>query len=457
MASSVARLLDILLVIASGIGAYDLRFGVWHLTVPFSYGYLMTFAVLLTAFIFPEMGIYQSWRARGFMPAIGRMTSAWILVFVGLLVFLTMGHEAQRYSRLFLLIWFFAGGAAWILERGLRRALLRSLRQRGYNHKRVVVVGCRSRAQDLIRRAMSGSEEGFDVVAVFCPIEQEGSVMEGLPVKPVAELPAFLRTTVIAEIWIAVPLEQSAVIANLLASLPHDMANIRYAPDTMGLLLLNHGVTEILQVPMIDLLASPMVGRNRALKAFEDRVLAAVILLIIAPLLFLVACAVKLTSPGPVLFRQKRHGWDGREITVLKFRTMVVHSEPEGVVTQATRHDARLTPIGGFLRRTSLDELPQFINVLQGRMSIVGPRPHALAHNDQYRLLINGYMLRHKVKPGITGWAQVHDLRGATETVDQMRARVALDLHYIEHWSLAFDFKIIMRTIAMVLGQRNAY
>jgi putative colanic acid biosynthesis UDP-glucose lipid carrier transferase len=202
---------------------------------------------------------------------------------------------------------------------------------------------------------------------------------------------------------------------------------------------------------------SPFYGADGLIKRVSDIVLASAILMLISPLLLGVAIAVKLSSPGPVLFRQRRYGLDGREITVYKFRSMAV-LEDGVVVTQATRGDRRVTPLGAFLRRSSLDELPQFINVLQGRMSVVGPRPHAVAHNEMYRKLIRSYMIRHKVRPGITGLAQVNGLRGETDTLDKMRARIECDLAYLRNWSLLLDLKIVLMTIVIVLKkQKNAY
>jgi putative colanic acid biosynthesis UDP-glucose lipid carrier transferase len=204
------------------------------------------------------------------------------------------------------------------------------------------------------------------------------------------------------------------------------------------------------------MLETPFTGINSLMKRVSDIVISSIILILIAPILLVVAIGVKLSSPGPAIFKQKRNGLDGDEITVYKFRSM--RSQDNGaVVKQATRGDSRITPFGAFLRRTSLDELPQFINVLQGRMSIVGPRPHAVAHNEQYRSLIRAYMVRHKVKPGITGWAQVNGLRGETETVEKMKARVEYDLEYLRNWSVGFDLRIILRTITLVLFDRNAY
>jgi putative colanic acid biosynthesis UDP-glucose lipid carrier transferase len=209
-------------------------------------------------------------------------------------------------------------------------------------------------------------------------------------------------------------------------------------------------------MPVIAIRESPFMGLNSTIKRASDIALASVILLLLAPLMLAIALAVRLTSPGPVIFRQRRYGLYGEKIIVYKFRSMTVAEDGDTVV-QAKRNDQRVTPIGGLLRRTSLDELPQFINVLQGRMSIVGPRPHAVAHNEQYRKLIKGYMLRHKVKPGITGWAQVNGLRGETATLDKMEARIQYDLDYLRNWSLWLDLWIILKTVKVVLTRENAH
>jgi len=209
-------------------------------------------------------------------------------------------------------------------------------------------------------------------------------------------------------------------------------------------------------MPAISVCDTPFHGMDAVMKRATDIVLASLALLLLAPLMLLIAIAVKLTSSGPALFRQRRYGLNGEEIMVYKFRSMTV-CEDGAVVSQATRQDSRVTPLGRLLRSTSLDELPQLLNVLEGKMSVVGPRPHAVAHNELYRKLISGYMLRHKVRPGITGWAQVNGLRGETQTVEKMRARVQFDLDYLSHWSPWLDVKIILRTLWVIARDRNAY
>lgn len=227
-------------------------------------------------------------------------------------------------------------------------------------------------------------------------------------------------------------------------------------PDVFTFNILNARTEEVNGVPVVPLFDTPLNGINRILKRLEDIVLASMILLLISPVLLCISIAVKATSPGPVIFRQTRYGMDGKPIKVWKFRSMKV-MENDAVVVQATKGDKRITPVGNFLRRTSLDELPQFINVLLGGMSIVGPRPHAVAHNEQYRSLIEGYMLRHKVKPGITGWAQINGWRGETDTLEKMEKRVEFDLEYIREWSLWFDIKIVFLTIFKGFVNKAAY
>jgi putative colanic acid biosynthesis UDP-glucose lipid carrier transferase len=209
-------------------------------------------------------------------------------------------------------------------------------------------------------------------------------------------------------------------------------------------------------MPVIAICETPFMGLNSMIKRTSDIVLASLILLSLAPLMLAIAVAVRMESPGPVIFRQRRYGLYGEEIIVYKFRSMKV-MENGAAIVQARKDDDRVTRIGRFLRRTSLDELPQFVNVLQGRMSIVGPRPHAVAHNEQYRKLIKGYMLRHKVKPGITGWAQVNGLRGETATLDKMEARIQYDLDYLRNWSLWLDLWIVLKTVKVVLTRENAF
>jgi putative colanic acid biosynthesis UDP-glucose lipid carrier transferase len=266
----------------------------------------------------------------------------------------------------------------------------------------------------------------------------------------------YVREHHIKMIFISQPISAQPRIRKLIDELQDTTASVYFLPDVYIFDLMQARFDNVGGMPVIAIRESPFMGLNSTVKRASDIVLSSIILLLLTPLLLVIALAVKLSSPGPVIFRQRRYGLYGEEIIVYKFRSMTV-MENGATVTQASRNDQRLTRIGGFLRRSSLDELPQFINVLQGRMSIVGPRPHAVAHNEQYRKLIKGYMLRHKVKPGITGWAQVNGLRGETATLDKMEARIQYDLDYLRNWSLWLDLWIVLKTIKVVLARENAF
>jgi putative colanic acid biosysnthesis UDP-glucose lipid carrier transferase len=260
----------------------------------------------------------------------------------------------------------------------------------------------------------------------------------------------------VRKVYIATRMSESYSVKILATSLVEANVDVIWAPDIFGVSLLNHSIKEIAGVPLISLSETPLVGGSAVAKKALDVGLASVALIFLSPLMVVVAMLVKLTSEGPMLFKQKRHGWDGREVEIYKFRSMKLHNEVEGQVTQATKADDRLTLIGGFIRRTSIDELPQLFNVLEGAMSLVGPRPHAVAHNEFYRGKIKEYMLRHRIKPGLTGLAQVNGFRGETDTIDKMQNRVNYDLAYINNWSIWLDLEIICKTV-FVLFSDNAY
>ncbi len=257
-------------------------------------------------------------------------------------------------------------------------------------------------------------------------------------------------------VYIALPLTSQPRLLRLLGQLQDTTTSVHYAPDVFGINVIQGQLQDIKGVPVVSLLESPITGMNHLVKRATDVALASALLIATAPVLLLIALGVKLSSPGPVIFTQRRTGLDGEEIQVYKFRSMTTQDDGR-IVRQARRGDPRITRFGALLRKTSLDELPQLINVLEGSMSLVGPRPHAVAHNEQYRKIVQAYMLRHKVRPGITGWAQVNGHRGETDTVDKMAARVHYDLEYLRNWSLALDLKIIARTVRVLLFDRNAY
>jgi len=271
-----------------------------------------------------------------------------------------------------------------------------------------------------------------------------------------AEVGTFTSARGVREVYITLPLGSQPRIVNLLEQLQGTTASLFFVPDVFGISIIQGRLKDMNGVPVVGICETPFTGTNQLIKRTSDLILASLIILLTSPLLLAIAIGVKLSSPGPVIFRQRRNGLDGEEIVVWKFRTMTTQDDGADV-PQATRNDPRITRFGAFLRASSLDEMPQFFNVLQGRMSIVGPRPHAVTHNEQYRQIIRAYMVRHKVKPGITGWAQVNGQRGETDTLEKMRARVEYDLEYLRNWSLGLDLRIIVGTIRLVFFDRYAY
>lgn len=279
----------------------------------------------------------------------------------------------------------------------------------------------------------------------------------GLPtIGRMTELAEFVKLNRIDHIYLSLPMASQPRILSLLDDLKDTTASIFFVPDIFVTDLIQGQLHSVGNTPVVAVCETPFTGFRGLVKRLSDIALSSVFLVLLAPIMAALAIGVKLSSPGPVIFKQRRYGLDGKEILVYKFRSMTT-CDNGAVVKQATKNDQRITPFGAFIRKTSLDELPQFVNVLQGRMSIVGPRPHAVAHNETYRKLVKGYMIRHKVKPGITGWAQVCGYRGETETIDKMEKRIEYDLEYLRNWSLSFDLWIIFRTVAVVIKDKNAY
>jgi len=346
---------------------------------------------------------------------------------------------------------------------------LRQLRERGFNSRTAAIVGTGSLAQKVAKHIVSASWAGYQVKG-FYDDRQKAQVLSeqcrrsvGHALADDGQVGSFDQLITAAEageldsVYIALPMRAERRIQELINRLSNSTATVYVVPDIFVFELLHARSVNLNGLPAIGVIGEPMRGMKGRLKRGEDILGALFILSVIAMPMLAIALAIKLTSRGPVFFKQQRYGLDGRAIEVWKFRSMVVHQEQVGTITQASKHDSRITPLGHFLRRTSLDELPQFINVLQGRMSIVGPRPHAVAHNEEYRGKINSYMRRHKIKPGITGWAQVNGWRGETDTLDKMEKRIEFDLHYIQHWSVWWDIKIIIKTVFKGFINKNAY
>lgn len=377
------------------------------------------------------------------------------------LILLFFGYATKflwTFDPVVLLAWVaFVPVVLYIAHRGAPLVLPKILEMEGY--RSAVIVGVTETGRRLAdqferSRFLGVKVEGFfDDRSPQRVGELPGPGLRGR----LADLPAFVKAHRVEAVFIALPMASQPRILKLLDEMRDTTSSIYFVPDMFMTDLIQARMDDVNGIPVVAVCESPFYGVSGLVKRLEDVVLAALILVLVAPLLAAIAVGVKLDSPGPVIFRQRRYGLDGREIIVYKFRTMrVLEDGPH--VPQAVRGDPRVTRFGAFLRRTSLDELPQFVNVLQGRMSIVGPRPHAVAHNETYRRLIKGYMVRHKVKPGITGLAQVSGARGETDTIEKMQRRIEYDIEYLRNWSLRLDLAIILRTIPVALkGDRNAY
>jgi putative colanic acid biosynthesis UDP-glucose lipid carrier transferase len=468
----IARMLDMAIIFITLWLAIKLSGQTEPLMLRQIFSALLVALILQVAAEFTEL--YRSWRSESVIREMWVVVK--LIVFSFALALITAGMLFPQllftwpqlpYWSLLLLI----GLCSW---RVVAREFLHILRSRGYNTRSVAIVGSGNLAVAVAKRLVDCSWGGY-VINGFYDDRQELNV-EAISTSDsdrrhqsiaddqgrVKVMGCFDDVVAQAEcgkvdhVYIALPMRAELRIIELTARLANSTASIYVIPDIFVFELLQAKTINLNGIPAISIVSEPMTGVDGWLKRIEDIVLSAVILAFIALPMLVIATAVKLTSKGPVFFKQNRYGIDGRSIKVWKFRSMTV-CEDGDTVTQATKGDMRITKLGAFLRRTSLDELPQFINVLGGGMSIVGPRPHAIAHNEEYRVQIPGYMMRHKIKPGITGWAQINGWRGETDTLDKMEKRVEFDLHYIRHWSLCWDLKIILKTIFKGFINENAY
>lgn len=404
--------------------------------------------------------LYRSWRGAPLWQEGVRLWWTWLGVVLGLLFLAYVTKTSAEYSRRIMLTWFLMTPVLLTFFRGVFHLLIGVLRQRGLNTRTVAIVGARDLGVRLAMAMLDAPWMGLRPVGVFDDRARHGGrpLAEGpVPLRgDLDALVAFAREGKVELVYIALPMRAETRIRDLIARLSDTTVSVYIVPDLFMFDLMNAGWSQVGDLPTVGVLDTPFSGLESWVKRFEDLILASLVLLVAAIPMAVIALMVKSTSRGPVLFKQSRYGLRGEPIEVWKFRTMTACENGPSII-QATRHDPRVTPLGRFLRRTSLDELPQFINVLQGTMSIVGPRPHAVAHNEQYRKIIAGYMLRHKVKPGITGWAQVNGWRGETETLDKMKIRVEHDLAYIRNWSLWLDLRIIFFTVYRGFSSKSAY
>lgn len=450
------RLLESLLDPVLAMLTLKLTVVVFGLELTTPYLILSTAAFLVTYIVFKEFNICRSWRYGGVAAQVRSTMMAWILVVAVILFLGFLTRTVGMFPRSVLLTWALVTPPILIAGHALARALLFKLGASHRFSRTVVVVGLTDLGERLSREMQSDLRLNMDFSGFFDDRDQRLSDRKEKLLGRLQDLPAYVKQNHVDMILITLPMAQQKRILDLLDQLRDTTASIYFAPDLFMFDLIQARMDEVNGIPVVAVCETPFYGLNALLKRSLDIFASSMFLVLLSPLLLGIALMVKITSPGPILFRQRRYGLDGEEIMVYKFRSMRV-MEDGGEVRQATKDDDRITPIGRYLRRYSLDELPQFINVLQGRMSIVGPRPHAVAHNEMYRRMIKGYMMRHKVKPGITGWAQVNGLRGETDTVDKMKARIQYDLDYLRNWSLWLDVKIIALTAWTMFRDQNAY
>ena len=457
----VIRLVDLSVVLACSVLSYYFSAAFETYTaagvhgLPEHYLKVSFLAVAFAALLFPLFNIYRVWRGTSTLTEIKYLTMAWLMVGLLLTGLAFVTKSGADFSRSWMGLWFASTWVSLVGARVIMRLVLRYLRSSGYNHRHFVIVGTGEQAAVVADRLQRSTWFGMEISALF------GSNNEKLPawlkdkklISDVAELRQYVDDGNVDQVWIALPHSEEAIIRNVITALDDSVAEIRYVPDIFEYQLMHHSLSEVAGVPVVNISYSAIDGVNEIVKTIEDYILSMVLLVMSSPFMLLIAAGIKLTSRGPVLYRQRRVGWNGVEFTMYKFRSMPVETEKKSGPVWASKVDNRATRLGSFLRKTSLDELPQLFNVLQGKMSLIGPRPERPMFVEKYKNEIPHYMKKHLVKAGLTGWAQVHGWRGNT----CLHTRIEHDLYYIENWSLWLDIKIIVMTIFRGLVHKNAY
>ena len=450
------RAADIFIIVVGAVLSYFLRHD--SLVLPDLYVMAIVGAILLSVIYLQIARLYVFDELPRLAMQIGRLSMAWTAVMLSLIALAYFTRTSVAFSRAFAIGWFALSLAGFILVRLLVLVQIDGWRRAGRLVRNVAIVGAGDAGEHLIRQIETQARQQYRIAGVFdddwerLPDSIVGHKVRG----SVDDLVRFVRKYPVDEVLVAVPWKSTSYLLDLIKKLKVLPNDVKLCPEYVGSSLPVRGVQPVAGIPMLSVLERPLSGWNLVLKNLEDRILGAVLLAVLLPLFAVIALAIKLDSRGPTFFRQRRYGFNNNAIVVWKFRTMREQLQDESIVPQATRNDPRVTTIGRLLRRTSLDELPQIFNVLGGEMSLVGPRPHAVAHNEQYAKVIDDYLSRHRVKPGITGWAQVNGLRGETDTPEKMRQRVQHDLYYIDNWSFWFDLKILALTPFAAIN-RNAY
>lgn len=452
------RLIDVLIVMGTGLGAYVIRHGTQN--IPDHYLVAIAIASLLTANYLQLGKLYRFEGLQRFALQFGALTASWVAVIVTLSLIAYFGKVSHEFSRIWVTYWFSAAYISLVIVRSAFSLLLHRWRLQGRLTYNVVVVGAGNVGARLVRHLDRHKGTGIRILGLFDDRRTRipHTIGDHRVIGTVDDLLLFVRTNRVDQIVIAISWSAEQRLAEMLQQLQTVAVDVTLCPGAAAFELPNMGYGDVGGVPMLTVLKPPLTGWSRITKGIADRALAFTVLMALWPMLIAISTAIKLTSPGPIFFSQRRYGFNNNEISVLKFRSMRWDPDDDpDQSNQTKRNDPRITRIGAFLRQTSLDELPQLINVLVGDMSLVGPRPHAVAHNEEYAQTIDKYLVRHKVKPGITGWAQVNGLRGETRSPELMRRRVQYDLDYIENWSLLFDLKILALTVFAGFVHENAY
>lgn len=443
-----ARIADVVAIFGGGFIAYHLRFGSLIGMVE-RYQWMTLSGTLLGLIIFSGCGVYRSWRGAVRVELVVRIAHAFAILSGFIFTYLYFTKTGAEFSRLWLGFWLVTSFFLSVSIRTLTYPVLNRVRRRGRNRKDVVLVGDFVPCLTALQRIRKEPSAGFDVVKVRL---MDAAGCEKLNVQDCQAFDSEQDSSLSAdEIWICLSLSRGNVVEHVMKCFRHSTANIRYLPDMQGLRLLNYDISSVAGLYMIDMSCSPLSGGARFIKFVEDKLAALLILSIVSPVLLSIALVVKVTSRGPVFYRQERMGWNGKAFKMLKFRTMREDHE-QGDVVWGGAVSKPMTPVGAWLRRSSLDELPQFINVLKGDMSIVGPRPERVVFVEQFKDEIHGYMQKHMMNAGITGWAQIHGWRGDTD----LKKRIEYDLWYIDNWSIWLDLKIIFLTIWRGFFHANA-
>ena len=442
---------DLAVFVGSGLLAFALRFG--HLQMGIDYVHTVTRGVSFAVIVFNGSALYRSWRGRAFAVELFKLSTLWPVMFCLMAVYALATRDGQETSRLWWASWFGLSMTGALLLRMAMNTVVRWVDSQKKDARISVVVGANPDAQRLVDAIQGDDSCGIDIRGWFAT-HADRSELAGAPMLGrLDNLGAYVESRGVDLVWLALPMGDQTKISYALNQLKHSTADIKLVPDLFGLHLLNHSVEEVAGLPVITLQQTPLHGVARLIKEVEDLVLAAAIVSLISPLMIGIAIAVKLSSPGPVFYRQERVSWNNKKFYMLKFRSMPVDAEKKSGAVWATAGETRSTLVGAFLRKTSLDELPQFLNVLMGDMSIVGPRPERPVFVEQFKNEIPAYMKKHMVKAGITGWAQVNGWRGSTD----LAKRIECDILYIENWSLSFDLKIIVLTLFKGFVNKNAY